>query len=128
MNESGQTRIPDNIEYENAIRTYPFYEQHGGNIRSYILAAVDDSSKEAKSILQLISEDNKDLTVEHVMPQTLSRNEWKTMLGDDYERIHNEYLHTLANLTLRATTQSTQTYRIFRMALQKLQKNKMSLH
>ena len=100
MNESGQTRIPDNIEYENAIRTYPFYEQHGGNIRSYILAAVDDSSKEAKSILQLISEDNKDLTVEHVMPQTLSRNEWKTMLGDDYERIHNEYLHTLANLTL----------------------------
>ncbi len=100
LNETGQTRIPDDIEYEKAIRTYPFYEQHGGNIRSYVLSAADGSSKEAKSTLRLIAEDNLDLTVEHIMPQTLSRDEWKEMLGSDYERIHNEYLHTLANLTL----------------------------
>lgn len=100
LNETGQTRIPDDVEYEKAIRTYPFYEQHGGNIRSYVLSAADGSSKEAKSTLRLIAEDNLDLTVEHVMPQTLSRDEWKEMLGGDYERIHNEYLHTLANLTL----------------------------
>lgn len=100
LNETGQTRIPNDIEYEKAIRTYPFYEQHGGNIRSYILSALDSSNKEAKSTLRLIAEDNIDLTVEHVMPQTLSRDEWREMLGSDYERIHNEYLHTLANLTL----------------------------
>lgn len=100
LNETGQTRIPNDIEYEKAIRTYPFYEQHGGNIRSYVLSALDSSNKEAKSTLRLIAEDNIDLTVEHVMPQTLSRDEWREMLGSDYERIHNEYLHTLANLTL----------------------------
>lgn len=100
LNETGQTRIPDDVEYEKAIRTYPFYEQHGGSIRSYVLSALDNSNKEAKSTLRLIAEDNLDLTVEHVMPQTLSRDEWKDMLGSDYERIHNEYLHTLANLTL----------------------------
>lgn len=100
LNETGQTRIPNDIEYEKAIRTYPFYEQHGGNIRSYVLSALDSSNKEAKSTLRLIAEDNIDLTVEHVMPQTLSREEWREMLGSDYERIHNEYLHTLANLTL----------------------------
>lgn len=100
LNETGQTRIPNDIEYEKAIRTYPFYEQHGGNIRSYVLSALDSSNREAKSTLRLIAEDNIDLTVEHVMPQTLSREEWREMLGSDYERIHNEYLHTLANLTL----------------------------
>lgn len=127
LNETGQTRIPDNVEYENAIRTYPFYEQHGGSIRSYILAAVDDSSKEAKSILQLISEDNKDLTVEHVMPQTLSRNEWKAMLGEDYERIHSEYLHTLANLTLTGYNSEYSNLPYISEGTPETEKNKMSL-
>lgn len=100
LNEAGQTRIPNDVEYVNAIRTYPFYEQHGGNIRSYVLSAADTSSKESKSVLRLIAEDNLDLSVEHVMPQTLNREEWKKVLGNEYERIHDEYLHTLANLTL----------------------------
>ena len=33
------------------------------------------------------------------MPQTLS-DKWKTALGEDWERIHEQYLHTMANLTL----------------------------
>lgn len=38
-------------------------------------------------------------TIEHIMPQTLTAA-WRQQLGDDYERIHEEYLHTFANLTL----------------------------
>lgn len=33
------------------------------------------------------------------MPQTLSEK-WKAALGDEWERIHQQYLHTMANLTL----------------------------
>ena len=33
------------------------------------------------------------------MPQTLS-DKWKQALGEDWERIHQQYLHTMANLTL----------------------------
>jgi predicted transport protein len=40
-------------------------------------------------------------TIEHIMPQSLS-TEWKTSLGDDWQRIHQTYLHTLGNLTLTA--------------------------
>lgn len=36
---------------------------------------------------------------EHIMPQSLNTF-WKEELGDEYERIHEEYLHTFANLTL----------------------------
>lgn len=38
-------------------------------------------------------------TIEHIMPQTLTAA-WRRHLGDDAERIHMEYLHTFANLTL----------------------------
>lgn len=40
-----------------------------------------------------------DYTIEHIMPQTLS-SVWRQNLGDQAERIHSQYLHTFANLTL----------------------------
>lgn len=41
------------------------------------------------------------LTIEHIMPQTLT-DEWKIHIGDDFEQIHEVYLNTLGNLTLTA--------------------------
>ncbi|GHP51411.1 hypothetical protein VN1186_10590 [Helicobacter pylori] len=38
------------------------------------------------------------------MPQKLDE-EWKKALGQDYERIHNQYLHTIGNLTLTGYNQ-----------------------
>ncbi|MBN8721624.1 MAG: DUF262 domain-containing protein [Acidobacteria bacterium] len=46
-----------------------------------------------------ISFDN--LTIEHVMPQTLD-DAWKTELGDDWQATHELLLHSLGNLTLTA--------------------------
>ena len=42
---------------------------------------------------------NQTITIEHIIPQTLT-NQWKEELGDNWEEIHNKYLHTFANLTL----------------------------
>ncbi len=41
------------------------------------------------------------LTIEHVMPQTLSEW-WQDHLGQDWEDTHELYLHTIGNLTLTA--------------------------
>ncbi|MCM1141643.1 MAG: DUF262 domain-containing protein, partial [Muribaculum sp.] len=38
-------------------------------------------------------------TIEHIMPQGLT-TQWMEELGEDYEAIHERYLHTFANLTL----------------------------
>lgn len=38
-------------------------------------------------------------TIEHVMPQTLS-DDWKKMLGNEYNEIQKNYVHKLGNLTL----------------------------
>jgi predicted transport protein len=43
--------------------------------------------------------DLDDLSVEHIMPQTLTST-WKEALGEDFKRIQNEFLHTIGNLTL----------------------------
>ena len=39
------------------------------------------------------------VTVEHVMPQTLT-DDWRAYLGEDWETAHSLWLHTLGNLTL----------------------------
>ena len=41
------------------------------------------------------------LTIEHIMPQTLSEW-WQTRLGEDWEETHELCLHTIGNLTLTA--------------------------
>ena len=100
LNQTGQTQMPNNDDFELAIRTYPFYEQHGNAVLCYILSSTEESTKESKPSLHSIVEDGLQLTIEHVMPQTLTNPEWIEMLGENYERIHGEYLHTLSNLTL----------------------------
>ena len=40
----------------------------------------------------------KDLQIEHIMPQ--NPENWKEMLGKDWQQIHNDWLHRLGNLTL----------------------------
>jgi uncharacterized protein with ParB-like and HNH nuclease domain len=43
------------------------------------------------------------LTIEHIMPQSLDKKkEWQKMLGTDYKIVHKKWIHTLANLTLTA--------------------------
>ena len=43
----------------------------------------------------------EDLTIEHVMPQTLSEW-WQEHIGENWEDTHDLYLHTLGNLSLTA--------------------------
>ncbi len=99
VNRIGQTRMPDNVEYENSIRTREAYYQRSSFL-VYVLTAIESFSKESVHTLHQISDGKLKLSIEHIMPQTLTSKEWQSMLGDDYERIHRDYLHTLANLTL----------------------------
>lgn len=43
--------------------------------------------------------DTQKCTIEHIMPQTLTK-EWKRDLGENFQAIHDKYLHTIGNLTL----------------------------
>lgn len=62
-------------------------------------------SKILRFLFELIENDNKepvdlsDLTIEHIMPETLSQK-WIKELGENYQEIHERYLHTLGNLSI----------------------------
>ncbi len=43
--------------------------------------------------------DTQECNIEHIMPQTLTP-EWQEDLGENFEAIHEKYLHTIGNLTL----------------------------
>ncbi|PDW60235.1 DUF262 and DUF1524 domain-containing protein [Helicobacter pylori] len=48
--------------------------------------------------------DTQKCTIEHIMPQTLTE-EWKRDLGENFQAIHDKYLHTIGNLTLTGYNQ-----------------------
>lgn len=66
--------------------------------RMFILERLENrDNNERHDVIRELTE--KNITIEHIMPQTLS-DKWKKALGDEWERIHQQYLHTMANLTL----------------------------
>lgn len=66
--------------------------------RMFILERMENrDSNERHDVVKELAE--KNVTIEHIMPQTLS-DKWKKALGIEWERIHQQYLHTMANLTL----------------------------
>lgn len=84
-------RFPTDEEFQRQIQIRNMY-----NIRnqSYWLKRMENFRRKERVAVE-------EYTVEHIMPQNENlRPEWKEMLGEDWQRIHATYLHTLGNLTL----------------------------
>jgi hypothetical protein len=96
----GRTRVfPNDSEVRNAIENYPV-GTYANRHQNYFLACIEDSIQPNESrMLSQIRKGEIKLSVEHIMPQTLSPA-WKHVLGDNAETIHETWLNRLANLTL----------------------------
>lgn len=91
---------PSDRALREAIRTKPFYYQGRWQQRMLVLRRLEESYEHPEPV----DWDAATLTIEHVMPQTLS-DEWAEALtnaGDDPAVVHEELLHTLGNLTATA--------------------------
>lgn len=96
--KGGTGRFPDDNDFLFALDSRDFYRIQ--NRKYYLYDRLENGpSKERVAVVQGL--ENGDFSVEHIMPQVLSA-EWKKSLGDDWERIHEEWLHKMANLTLTA--------------------------
>ncbi len=82
-------RFPNNDEFKKFFITIDFYEFKK---KGYFFERLENfDTKEPVN--------TKEYTIEHIMPQTL-REEWKRDLGENFQAIHDKYLHTIGNLTL----------------------------
>ncbi|MFT2641992.1 DUF262 domain-containing protein [Helicobacter pylori] len=82
-------RFPDDDEFKNLFITINFYHFKK---RKYFFERLENfDTKEPVN--------TEGLTIEHIMPQELTE-EWERDLGENFQAIHNKYLHTIGNLTL----------------------------
>jgi uncharacterized protein with ParB-like and HNH nuclease domain len=92
-------RFPNDEELRERMIVKNLYNMNAKN-NMHILERLENFNNRELIDLQKLLTEGK-LTIEHIMPQTLSNN-WKNELGAEYENIHNTYLHTIGNLTLTA--------------------------
>lgn len=84
-------RFPTHDEFIRDIQTRDLYNFRS---RSYWLRRFENYGRKERVPVN-------EYTIEHIMPQSESlSNGWKAALGEEWERIHASYLHTLGNLTL----------------------------
>ncbi|GAA9023320.1 DUF262 and DUF1524 domain-containing protein [Helicobacter pylori] len=82
-------RFPNNDEFKDCFITIDFYNFKKRNI---FFERLENFEQKSRSIL-------KECTTEHIMPQKLTE-EWESDLGENFQAIHDKYLHTIGNLTL----------------------------
>ncbi|KEI99894.1 hypothetical protein N496_10130 [Clostridium botulinum A2B3 87] len=97
INKKSTQRMPNDKEFQKN-----FYEENVYSWKSknkiYLLERLENYKNNERVDIEGLIETNE-LTIEHIMPQELNKN-WREMLGQGFEEIHNKYLHTIGNLTL----------------------------
>ncbi|MFN6203839.1 MAG: DUF262 domain-containing protein [Acidobacteriota bacterium] len=109
LQEYYQGHYVDGLKYILQSKGYPKDNEFYLRFKEAKLYGGGDRLNRTKLILESIEEHNKhreevpfnNLTVEHVMPQTLSEW-WQNHLGNDWEETHELYVHTIGNLNLNA--------------------------
>jgi alkylated DNA nucleotide flippase Atl1 len=98
---SGERKYwPSDRRLREAFRSQPFYFQGRQEQKMLIFQRLEESYGHAEPI----DWEAAALSIEHIMPQTLS-DAWRSALaadGDNADAVHEELLHTLGNLTVTA--------------------------
>ncbi|KWT78128.1 DUF262 domain-containing protein [Candidatus Magnetominusculus xianensis] len=107
LNTKHQANLAEGIMEILQKKSYPSDTEFYTRFRETKFYGAGDRQIKTKLILEAIEEDfahkealpYDNLTIEHVMPQTLSEW-WQNHLGEDWEETHELFLHTIGNLTL----------------------------
>ncbi len=96
---TGNQKFPNDFEFKDSFITKELYGRNKTKKKKtrYFLERLENfNTKEPVN--------TQECTTEHIMPQTLTK-EWKRDLGENFEAIHEKYLHTIGNLTLTGYNQ-----------------------
>ena len=95
LQRPGSQRFPKDTEFIDSLRNKDMYNIKSKN-RTYLLDRLENYDN--REVVDIDS--NPNITIEHIFPQTPDAK-WKAELGTDaYDRMKENYLHTLPNLTL----------------------------
>jgi len=95
--KKGSQRFPQDEEFIERLKNRNVYNLQS-KTKLHLLQSLENfENKEQVDLKRLI--DEQKVNIEHVMPQTLSR-QWQDVLGEKFSQIHEKYLNTIGNLTL----------------------------
>ena len=102
---SGSARFPKDEEFRTGLMVKHVYEMRAKS-RAYFLARLENGTSRSSPVYGIENAVyskilNGELTVEHVMPQTMTKA-WQEELGPNWHKIKELWLHRLGNLTLTA--------------------------
>lgn len=84
-------RFPSDDEFQRDIKLRDLYKFRS---RSYWLRRFENHARKERVVVE-------DYTIEHILPQNEPLSpEWQIELGPDWQRVQQDWLHTLGNLTL----------------------------
>ena len=99
LSKRERTRFPSDEKFAECMSTRNIYGMNPKN-KLYLFERLENSeTSETKDVWGHL--DRGEYSIEHIMPQHLTAA-WIVSLGDNYEAIHTNWLHRLANLTLTA--------------------------
>lgn len=91
LQQTSKNTIPSDNEFVTALQEKNLYSKNA--LCKYLLYAIENQGKETL--------DTENLSIEHIMPQNKNLSmSWQKMLGENWQSVHEKYLHTLGNLTL----------------------------
>ena len=91
LQQTSKNTIPSDNEFMTALQEKNLYSKNA--LCKYLLCAIENQGKETL--------DTENLSIEHIMPQNKNLSmSWQKMLGENWQSVHEKYLHTLGNLTL----------------------------
>jgi uncharacterized protein with ParB-like and HNH nuclease domain len=104
LQRTGVQRFPKNAELIDALKVKDVYNIKSKN-RTYLLERLENYNNREPVFI----EGNDDITIEHIFPQNPDMK-WKIELGnDEFNFIKDNFLNTIANLTLSGNNGRQQT-------------------
>jgi len=89
--------LPNNEIFGESLKNSPLYHMfRGPSIINFILFGIEDYLTSGTTDILW---NPSTYSIEHIMPQSKNKI-WKEYVGEDYEKIHDEYVHNLGNLTI----------------------------
>lgn len=97
LSKKESARFPRDAEFKETLEQRQIYQMRPA-YRTYLLERFENhGTRETSDVYRNL--DDGALSIEHVMPQTLSRK-WQESLGPDWKEIHEKWINRLGNLTL----------------------------
>lgn len=91
VNMKSYRRFPSDSEFKASLMTNDLYNFRR---RSYFLRMLENYDRKEHVTIE-------DYTIEHIMPQNENLSaDWQKALGEDWQEVQANYLHSLGNLTL----------------------------